>query len=177
MNFFILDKDPKKSVQMLPDKLVVKMPTETMQMLSVAANILFDINDIPTASGKTYSVKSHINHPCTRWVYESVDNFYYTMLYCKYICEEYMYRYDKVTCAVYQSLKELNDRLIHNICSQVRPSELHITPFAIVTGDITDPNPVIAYRKYMQEYKSHYATWKKRKKPEWWDAETPKHKE
>jgi len=33
MNIFYVDKDPFKAATMLPDKLVVKMPLESAQML------------------------------------------------------------------------------------------------------------------------------------------------
>ena len=36
MNIFYVHKDPFKAASMLPDKLVVKMPLESAQMLSTA---------------------------------------------------------------------------------------------------------------------------------------------
>ena len=40
MNIFYVDKDPANAAMCLPDKLVVKMPLESAQMLSTAHRLL-----------------------------------------------------------------------------------------------------------------------------------------
>ena len=40
MNIFILDEDPTECAKLMINKHVVKMPTESMQMLSTIANHL-----------------------------------------------------------------------------------------------------------------------------------------
>ena len=60
------------AAQNLPDKLVVKMPLESAQMLSTAHRVL-DGDDIADELG-VYKI-AHINHPCTIWVRETSQNY------------------------------------------------------------------------------------------------------
>ena len=43
---------------------------------------------------KVYKV-THKNHPCTRWVRESKDNYLWTLEHLKGLLREYTYRYNK----------------------------------------------------------------------------------
>jgi len=66
MNLFILHENPTLASHMMCDQHVVKMPTETAQMLSTVARAHgFDVGYKTT----------HPNHPCTRWIGESLENF------------------------------------------------------------------------------------------------------
>ena len=92
MNIFYVYPDPADAAICLPDKLVVKMPLESAQMLSTAHRVLngddwCDFNGIYKTA--------HINHPCSIWARESLQN--YTWLYYHFyaLCQEYTNRYDR----------------------------------------------------------------------------------
>ena len=66
MNIFILDENIEAAVQYTCDKHVVKMITESVQMLSSA---MWHV-------GLEGPYKqTHINHPCTVWTRESMQNY------------------------------------------------------------------------------------------------------
>jgi hypothetical protein len=69
MNIFILDTNPRIAAKMHCDKHVPKMILETAQMLSTAHHV-YDTPQAPLVYKK-----AHLNHPCTIWVRESVDNY------------------------------------------------------------------------------------------------------
>ena len=69
MNIFVLDKNPRDAARMHCDKHVPKMILETAQMLSTAHHV-YDTPQAPLVYKK-----AHLNHPCTIWVRESVDNY------------------------------------------------------------------------------------------------------
>ena len=66
MNIFYLHKDPRICAQMYCDKHVVKMIIESAQMLCTTHHIL--------GAAAPYK-KIHVNHPCTVWTRESIDNY------------------------------------------------------------------------------------------------------
>lgn len=72
MNIFWLDNDPATNAQYHGDQHIIKMIIESAQMLSVALRENGRDDDFLTGS-------SHVNHPCTKWVRESREN--YTRLY------------------------------------------------------------------------------------------------
>ena len=68
MNIFVLDTDPIKAAQYHADKHVVKMITETAQLLN---STYYFTNEKDKASYKL----THKNHPCSIWARESLDNW------------------------------------------------------------------------------------------------------
>ena len=65
MNIFVLDEDPKVAASLVIDKHSVKMPLESMQMMSTIADHLgLDSPYDPVM----------LNHPCTIWARESRQN-------------------------------------------------------------------------------------------------------
>ena len=72
MNIFYFYDCPEKSAQAQPDKMLVKMPLETAQMLCTAHRVL---------DGDEYADKEGLyktaykNHPCTIWARESSINY------------------------------------------------------------------------------------------------------
>ena len=68
MNIFFLDKTPELSAQYLCDKHIPKMLLESAQMLSTALR--------QNGYEDDYLYKSaHPNHPMTKWVGNTRDNF------------------------------------------------------------------------------------------------------
>ena len=92
MNIFYFDDSPVTSAASQPDKMLVKMPLETAQMLSTAHRVL-DGDEYADANG-LYKT-AYKNHPCTIWARESSAN--YLWLYEHFIAlgKEYTYRYGK----------------------------------------------------------------------------------
>ena len=92
MNLFYLHPDPTVAAQMQCDKHVVKMLLETAQMLCTAHHEV----DGSRAPKRLYK-SAYKNHPSTRWV--RADAYHYEWAYKHFaaLCDEYTYRYGKVT--------------------------------------------------------------------------------
>jgi len=160
MNIFYVHKDPAHAAMCLPDKLVVKMPLETAQMLSTAQRVYngedwCDLNGI-------YK-KAYLNHPCTIWARESVQN--YTWLYYHFfaLCKEYETRYDRE----HLSFTKLNDKL--RLAPKGMPDSGKTAMPQAMPDQYKNPDPVKAYRDYVVNEK-HYAQWNKipDRQPVWW---------
>ena len=162
MNIFYVYPDPADAAICLPDKLVVKMPLESAQMLSTAHRVLngddwCDFNGIYKTA--------HINHPCSIWARESLQN--YTWLYYHFyaLCQEYTNRYDRQ----HLSFTKLN----HILCeAPINIPDIGLTTMPQAMPDeYKNSDPVKAYRDYVVNEK-HYAQWNKLpdRQPTWWQS-------
>jgi len=88
MNVFILDKDPIKAADMLCDKHVVKMCTESAQILSSAQRILGNTSEF------LYKIYRGNPYPL-KWVLLSSENYKWVLENYKEILKEYTRRYGK----------------------------------------------------------------------------------
>ena len=185
MNIFALSKDPVESAQQMIDKHVVKMPTETCQMLHT--NILYmqyivEYNTEPELKHlKAFHSKINselmkpamLNHPSTIWARESRDNFKWLFRHGRWLCHEYTYRYEKkhgsqVRIEDVWKYKEL-------IREHAYPKQ-ELTPVSIAMADEYRLPPkkhswsfvIESYRHYYLEGKWRFAKWKKGRQPEWW---------
>jgi len=159
MNIFYFYSCPVLSAQSQPDKMLVKMPLETAQMLSTAHR---ELDGDEYADANNLYKRAYWNHPCTIWARETKEN--YLWLYKHFIAlgNEYYYRYQKR----HASLVKLS-------------YPLGMPPKNIPEGDLTPPalampdqyktkDPVESYRNYCIAEKT-YAQWNKnRPKPNWW---------
>lgn len=94
MNIFFTDPDPATAARSLPDKHVVKMPVEAVQML-VSACLRHGIQpNVVTKSGTIHKGGYH-KHPSTLWAGETSANFRWTLLWGFALCQEYTKRYGK----------------------------------------------------------------------------------
>lgn len=160
MNIFYFYPCPTLSAQAQPDKMLVKMPLETAQMLSTAHRVC-DGNEYADKAG-LYK-EAYKNHPCTIWARETSAN--YLWLYTHFIAlgREYSYRYQKKHASLVKLAKALR-HLPKNIVKG------DLTPPALAMPDqYKEPNdPVLSYRQYCIAEKT-YAQWNKnRPKPNWW---------
>jgi hypothetical protein len=99
MNIFTTSPDPNHSAIVLPDKLIVKMPVETCQLLSIVASPWFhNYGKLIKKDGHFYNTErgAFKNHPCTKWAAESIHNAYWLIRHGLSLCDEYQYRYGKV---------------------------------------------------------------------------------
>ena len=94
MNIFVLSLDPQAAAKAHCDKHVNKMIIEHLQMMSVAL-AHYDLNPARKKDGEFYSVRAYKNHPCTKWVKESMDNFEWTYSLTWHLCDEFKERYGK----------------------------------------------------------------------------------
>jgi hypothetical protein len=86
MNIFFLHRDPSRAAKAQCDKHVVKMVLETTQMLSTAA--------IRNGCRAIYQ-SAYPNHPMTKWVGNTKDNYMWAYEHAVALSKEYTARYDK----------------------------------------------------------------------------------
>lgn len=173
MNIFAVDNNPFTAAKDLPDKLIVKMPVESCQMLTPWAYNTFGAKfEKPASSDKRfYGVKGFAHHPCSKWLYESPSNVAWLIEHAFGMVDEYWLRYGRKkyhgSAILLKQIQELFTReygtsvesLLHTEFVQAMPEEFRIPG-----------NPVQAYRNYVNGSKG-YAEWRYSEKPEWWDEE------
>lgn len=177
MNIFLLDMNPVIAARMQCDKHVVKMVTESAQMLSTAHRIL-DGTPVPS---KTKTIKAwthpehddvlykavHINHPCTLWTMESKWNYDWHYMHFKSLSTEYRHRYNRQ----HASFNKLRDILQD---SPANIPDIGQTPFRLAMGAapecIDESDPVGSYRKfYMTKQDRFKMVWTKAEVPYWFE--------
>ncbi len=163
MNIFVLHKDPIVSATMHCDKHVPKMVVELYQQIGSALRRYGATDDVmPTTKGGTPLKGGYHNHPCTRWVGDSRDNFRWAVQHGLALCEEFKLRYNKPHYC------EDGIRMMGELADLVPQGEL--TDFAQAMPDeCRQPNVVLAYRIYYKVDKSRFAKWERgREAPSWW---------
>ena len=181
MNIFALSENPVKAAKEMLDKHVVKMPTETCQMLHT--NALF--NEYVDKFGEEPSLRqlkqyhtdtesilmkpAMLNHPSTIWARENNHNTKWLYEHGMALCEEFTFRYNKV---------HGSEKRIEDISKLVNGNILHATPVNIAMLDkYRIPNNygnhcweyvIDSYRHYYLEGKWEFAEWRKNRMPEWW---------
>lgn len=155
MNIFVLDDDPKLCAMAHCDKHVVKMILETAQMICTTHHLIGGYEyEIPYKS-------THINHPCNRWLRDSVENYNWLMSLITHLNDEYRYRYDKnVNHKSYDAVKDLPIPDLPNI---PRTRFARAMPDEIKIGQ----NVVKSYRNYYNISKKDIISYKKRDPPKW----------
>lgn len=138
------------------DKHVVKMPTETAQLLS---NV-FHLNGLKGPYKPT-----HMKHPCTLWAAQSVKNFLWLSELGIALCAEYTKRYGrKHKCE--NIIKKMKRRI-----KELSFPKIELTRFALcMPKEYHLGNPVLSYRKYYIYEKSKFAKWKNGNIPKWYLA-------
>ena len=164
MNIFYLDHEPIVAAKQLPDKHIVKMPIEGVQMLVSVLQRYDILHEVNTKAGTRHK-GGYPNHPCTRWAGDSRANFMWLWHWTMALCKEYTFRYHKHHCAEKQLLTVL--RYVHDIpegdlteAPQAMPDECK------VEGDV-----VTAYRNCINlkvKEKPKSFVWNKgRPAPDW----------
>ena len=157
MNIFILDEQPEQCALLHADKHVVKMILEHAQLMCTAhhlqPNLIVDY-EIPYKA-------THVNHPCAKWVRESIQNYQWLYNMTFALNKEYVYRYDK----------NVNHKSWDAIVDLPYPDlpDIGMTAFALAMPDECkiDGFPVASYRKYYNNEKQHLLKWKSRETPPW----------
>ena len=194
MNIFALSADPVESAKQLLDKHVIKMPTETCQMLHT--NILYmqfvksrgkepqlkDLKAFHKTTGSELMKPAMLNHPSTIWARQSIANFHWLYQHGIALCEEYTYRYDKVHGSQDRIITGMRER--YNI-DYIFPHS-GLTPVTIAMDDLfrldekmyynSNPNAtgwdfvIASYRHYYLEGKWRIAEWRNDRRPEWFPS-------
>jgi len=160
MNIFVLSDCPKVSAEMMCDKHIVKMATESMQMIST-------IMDLYGISSPMKPVM--LNHPCTIWARMSSSNFNWLIDHTHAICKEYSYRYDGKVHKVEQYLNDYRESIDETSQLIKLDKGVELTEFAQAMPDkykVKD-DAVKAYRNYYLGDKWEFAQWKKGE-PNWY---------
>ena len=160
-----LVKSAKSSAQMMLDQHVVKMPTESMQMMSTIATHL-GIEDAPYKPVM-------LNHPCTIWARQTSQNYQWLRKHCYFLCKEYTARYGRKH-KVEETLEEYAN--VFNQVEDVLPAT-GLTPFGISMADkyriAKESNEdgfdfaIRSYRHYYLQGKWQISSWKTQE-PDWW---------
>ena len=174
MNIFVVDPNPRKSAQSLPDKHVVKMPLEACQMLAIIySKWYYNWGEIHKVDGNPYNTNKGAfkNNPCTIWASQNYNNLAWLIAHGCSLTTEYYFRYGKIhSCA--KTLFEAK-KIFHN------KSEKLITAYSLV-DNFTRAMPdnlkydknidtFEAYRQYINTkpwVKTNYVKIPSRK-PEW----------
>lgn len=158
MNIFVLDTDIKKCAEYHVNAHVIKMVTESTQMLSMC-NRHYGYDE-------GYKI-THFNHPCSKWVRESLSNWLWLRDLVIALNDEYKFRYNP---------KQGNHKAYMMATILSVPKNMPdkgLTPFALAMPDQYKHYDVVqAYRQYYIAEKQHIAKWKKRNKPEWYSVES-----
>jgi hypothetical protein len=165
VNIFAVNDDPRLAARDLPDKLIVKMPTESIQLLTPWAFNTHGVY-IQKPDGTNYGTKGFAHHPCAKWLYESPSNAVWLYEHADEMCDEYTRRYGKIHGVAY-ALVQLRGLLDWHY-PDVNWIDRTDFPQAMPDEFKVPDDPVTAYRNYINGYKG-YAEWRYSEKPEWWD--------
>lgn len=173
MNIFCLDTDPRQAARWCMDKHVVKMPTESAQML---ANCFTDLqlskSDCPRTKTNNVRLHSYYNHRCSVWVRTSRANMMWLIEHAIELCNEKLKRYPqnpdhRERQFILWAVKNID-------ISSVPEGKLTDFPLAINIDcncrkiyDFLRLDRVSQYRLYYIHDKQHIAHWKCNK-PEWY---------
>lgn len=153
MNIFFLDKDYNKAARYHNDKHVVKMITESAQMLST-------VHWLCNSHVSGMYKPTHQHHPCVVWLMQSKLHYEWTLGLFQALLYEYTYRYGKIhKCfalyPLFAQVPKLPDAPWRTP-AKAMPEYLRVLPV------------VNAYRAYYILHKGHFANWKNRPVPKWY---------
>lgn len=164
MNYFPIANDhcPIQSAKLQCGKHVVRQPIETCGMLMFA----FPEGVTPYPNCRKHR---HYIHPASKWTRESNDNLEWAIVHGLAQCEEYTRRYRRRHAA--QDHIEWAEKNYKHL----NLPKMGQTPFARCFGpfkqelDATEPDVLLAFRKFYWKDKQPFAKWPSKKEiPEWW---------
>jgi hypothetical protein len=186
MNIFVLSQNPREAAEQHADKHVIKMILEAVQMLYTAHWVLFYPQLLdqksPVAVSKAQKELSppplllnapkqgyrpvHIHHPCTRWVRESIANYFWLCQLAIALAQEHLYRWE--------TTKPHSCRA-HAIWLYTHPPQLlpraPQTPFALAMPDeYKSDDAVESYRRFYCTSKTERGitnSYTRRPRPSW----------
>lgn len=151
MNIFFLHRNPHLCARFHCDKHVIKMILESTQLLYSSHSKLPEGGYKPT----------HMKHPCSVWVRESVHNYRWLVRLAQELVKQYRWRYGAGkthACEPHLAWLAANE-----------PAELppvSMTPVRMAMPDeFKQADPVLAYRAYYKHAKKHILTYRKGARP------------
>lgn len=177
MNIFFISTDPIQAAQWMVDKHVVKMTTESAQLLSTAHRILDGV-EVAGKSKTGRNVKrwvlndsrdsviytaTHVNHPSAVWCRQSVENYNWLVEHFHALGQEYTYRYNK-------KHKCFDGELAYMLSSppnNLKTYEWTEMPSAMADEYKISTDPLTNYRNYYKIGKTRMHSWKNRNPPDW----------
>lgn len=139
MNIFYTDHNPSAAAQALPDKHIVKMPVEAVQMLVSACLRHGHQPNVITKAGTVHK-GGYAKHPSTVWAGDTLANFRWTLVWGIALCAEYTERYGKTHFAQGQLFK------LMDAVDQLHLSDELTTPALAMPDECKTPDPVESYR-------------------------------
>ena len=186
MNIFALSECPVKSARQMLDKHVVKMPTESCQMLHT--NTLYFLfvaahNREPTLKElKNFHKKSHfsylmkpamLNHPSTIWARKTKANYMWLYNHAVELCKEYTFRYGKE----HGSEKRILDSFTFDVNDELTPVDIAMADIYRLPKEKHTWDFVIkSYRHYYLEGKWRFAYWRNNRRPKWYPSDWNRNK-
>lgn len=142
MNIFYLHHNPITAASYTFDSHAVKMPLESLQILSTIVNFYYpNYNDINLMK------PTHINHPCVIWARTSAKNFDWLIDHCEALFDEYQSRYNRVhACRIrFEALDSIFSRVYKLLIAN---NKIDFTEPAFCMPDECKVvgNPVLSYR-------------------------------
>lgn len=183
MNIFALSKCPVESAQQMLDKHVVKMPTETCQMLHTnqlyfiykgiygVEPSLKELKQFHKNTNSNLMKPAMLNHPSTIWARQSLHNTKWLYEHGLALCKEYTYRYGKIHGSENRIL-DLNINLQDAFSGKASPVFIAMDDSYRIENTFNDDWEFViqSYRHYYLEGKWRFAEWKKERMPEWWPS-------
>jgi len=168
MNLFILSLNQQQIAEWMFDSHIVKIILEAVQMLCTAKRVI-DPDD--PDNDKLYKT-AHLNHPVSKWVRSSRENYVWTLCLVYRMHEEWRFRFGHPSYKYHKSyLVALH--LIKCIPNREQFEYEGLGPFAQAMPDEykRQEDPVEAYKQYyMSDTKKRLAKWTGRKRPDWFTA-------
>lgn len=153
MNIFVLDKCPHKAARMNCDTHCSKIILEIAQMLSTN----FNLQEIEAPYKSC-----HVNHPVTKWMRESKDNFHWSIQHAYALWVEKQIRTGKGHKSI-----DVITWAHENLHKLTFPKD-ELTTFALAMPEqYKTADPVQSYRNYYVGEKQHLFKWTNRDKPDW----------
>ena len=155
MNIFHLDKDPLLCARYHCDKHVVKMILETGQMLCTAYQRHYGLKD------DLYK-PAYPHHPMTKWVGNTLGNYFFTIKLFNHLLDEYNYRYNKWHKSSRINLL-LNGKYIkwHNMTGEFT------TPPLCMPDEYKLDDYIQSYKNYYIGEKMYFAKYNYSETPHW----------
>lgn len=149
MQIFYLDSNPYLAAQYLCDKHIVKMATESAQLLCITSEIF--------NGPSPWKSKQWKNHPCTKWLIKSKKHVDWLFQHGKEICKEYYFRYGIKKNKQHSALDVLI--YLEQYGKFPKDNGWEIPP-QVLPDDVKNIDTIIAYRNYYKIYKKKFARWK-----------------
>lgn len=162
MNVFFLSTSPKLAARFHNDCHVVKMLTESVQILSTAL--------WHHKKNLWYYKPTHPGHPAVKWAAMSSANYHWLLELGIYLNEEFELRFQS-SHAAFDGIKYLRRRFSHI------PDGDFTRPPLCMPDECKSSSPVKSYREYYRTHKVYdragklMAVWSERGQPYWWDQQ------